>query len=374
MSGISSGSSEAVSAVSATAKKIRFNSVDALRGLTVAAMLLVNNAGDWDHVYAFLEHASWHGSTPADFIFPFFLVIVGVSLQLALGSQIEVAQDRWPLARGVILRGVRIIALGVLLHLLSQYLIPGRGFRLFGVLQRIGLCFMVVGCLIIYLRSWPVQIAIFCATLLAYWGLLADGGSFEPHLNLADQLDNFLLGKWAYSFDVNTGLAQEPEGLLSTFPAMMSVLMGCFAGRFLRDAKLMRLISVGACCVLLGYFWSFIFPLNKQLWTSSFVLWTGGFAMIALAFAHFLIDRKHAPALGISFGVNAIAAYAGAWVATCVLAATGAMELIYGGFFKPLIAPALGNEFASFCFAVSFTSVFGVLMWVLRRKGWRWSI
>ncbi len=374
MSGISSGSSEAVSAVSATAKKIRFNSVDALRGLTVAAMLLVNNAGDWDHVYAFLEHASWHGTTPADFIFPFFLVIVGVSLQLALGSQIEVAQDRWPLARGVILRGVRIIALGVLLHLLSQYLIPGRGFRLFGVLQRIGLCFMVVGCLIIYLRSWPVQIAIFCATLLAYWGLLVTGGSLEPHLNLADRLDTFLLGSWAYNFDVSTGLAQEPEGLLSTLPAMMSVLLGCFAGRFLRDGQLLRLILVGVAALIVAYFWSFIFPLNKQLWTSSFVLWTGGFALLALALAHYLIDRNHAPALGISFGVNAIAAYAGAWIATCVLAATGAMELIYGGFFKPLIAPSLGNEFASFCFAASFTSVFGVLMWVLRRKGWRWSI
>jgi predicted acyltransferase len=352
----------------------RFLSVDALRGLTVAAMLLVNSAGDWDHVYPWLEHASWHGSTPADFIFPFFLFIVGVSLYLALTPKLEAGVSRSDLARTVVWRGVRIVALGLLLHAIAYALIPGREFRLMGVLQRIGLCFILAGLLFIYVRRLSLLAVILVGMLLAYWGLLSMAGSYAPHLNLVDQIDTQLLGKLAYSFDPRTGLAQEPEGLLSTITAVCSVLFGIFAGAFLRKGQAQRLWQCAIVAGALAWAWSFYFPLNKQLWTSSFVLWTTSFACLALYLAHRLIDRAAWPALGLSFGINAIAAYAGSWVVTCILAAGAWMEPLYRQGFAAHLAMAYGPEFSSFAFAASFTGVFAGLMLILRRIGWRFSI
>lgn len=352
----------------------RFNSVDALRGLTVAAMLLVNNAGDWDHVYPWLEHATWHGCTPADFIFPFFLVIVGVSLHLALMPKMLAGFDQSVLARAVFWRGLRIIGVGLALHLIAYFLIAGREFRLMGVLQRIGLCFIVVGCLLIYVRSAFAHVAIFVSILLGYWGLLYWGGSLEPHLNMPDRVDTALLGSLAYVFNPTTGLGQEPEGILSSLPALASVLMGWQAGVWLRAGLSWRLCLAGVIAMLLGAIWSLVLPLNKQLWTSSFVLWTGGFALVFLAVAHYLIDRKRWPALGKSFGVNAIIAYAGAWIATCVLAATGWMNQLYPAVFVSTFSHVFGAEFSSLTFAVSFTAFFGVVMWVMRCRAWRFSI
>lgn len=352
----------------------RFLSVDALRGLTVAAMLLVNSAGDWDHVYPWLEHASWHGATPADFIFPFFLFIVGVSLYLALMPKLEAGSDRLDLARTVVWRGVRIIALGLLLHLIAYALIPGREFRLLGVLQRIGLCFILAGLLLIYVRRVSFLAWISAAILLLYWGLLSLAGSYEPHMNLVDQIDTRLLGHLAYSFDVKTGLAQEPEGLLSTIPALVSVLVGVLAGALLRGGLTPRLWQAAIFCALVAWCWSVVLPFNKQLWTSSFVLWTSSFACLALWLAHHLIDRSAWPALGLSFGINAIAAYAGSWILTCILAALGWMTPLYQQLFAAHLEPALGSEFSSFAFAAAFTGVFAFLMYFLRRVGWRFSI
>lgn len=352
----------------------RFLSVDALRGLTVAAMLLVNSAGDWDHVYPWLEHASWHGATPADFIFPFFLFIVGVSLYLALTPKLDAGVDRFDLARTVVWRGVRIIALGLLLHAIAYALIPGREFRLMGVLQRIGLCFIFAGLLLIYVRRLSLLAMLSAAILLLYWGALSMAASYEPHINLVDQLDTKVLGKLAYSFDVNTGLAQEPEGLLSTIPALVSVLLGVLAGAVLRAGQTQRLWQSAILLALVAWIWSWYLPFNKQLWTSSFVLWTTSFACIALWVAHHLVDRGSWPALGLSFGINAIAAYAGSWIATCVLAGMGWMTPLYQHIFAAYLAPGLGSEFASFAFAASFTGLFALLMLSLRKVGWRFSI
>ncbi|MFZ6801450.1 acyltransferase family protein [Undibacterium sp. Di24W] len=356
----------------------RFLSVDALRGLSVAAMLLVNSAGDWDHVYPWLEHASWHGVTPADFIFPFFLFIVGVSLYLALTPKLEKnlanGLSNSVLARVVMWRGARIIALGVFLHLIAYALIPGREFRLMGVLQRIGLCFIFAGLLLIYVRRFSALAIISGAILLFYWGLLSLAGSYEPHINLVDQIDSRVLGKLAYSFDARTGLAQEPEGLLSTIPALVSVLLGVFAGTLLRTGQTQRLLQFAIFFAILAWTWSFYFPMNKQLWTSSFVLCTTSFACVALWLAHRLIDQAQWPAIGISFGINAIAAYAGSWILTCILAGTGWMSPFYQRYFAANLVSIWGAEFSSFIFAASFTGFFAVLMFVLRKVGWRFSI
>lgn len=360
--------------MSAVKTNQRFLSVDALRGLTVAAMLLVNSAGDWDHVYPWLQHASWHGTTPADFIFPFFLFIVGVSLYLALTPKLDAGVDRFDLARTVVWRGIRIIALGLLLHAIACVLIPGREFRLMGVLQRIGLCFILAGLLLIYVRRLSVLGVILGAILLGYWGVLSLAGSYQPHLNLVDQIDTKLLGQLAYSFDAQTGLAQEPEGLLSTVSALCSVLFGVFAGAFLRMGQAQRLWQFAIIGTGLAWIWSIFLPLNKHLWTSSFVLWTTSFAGLALYLAHRLIDRAAWPALGLSFGINAIAAYAGSWVLTCILVAGAWMEPLYRHVFAAHLEAVFGSNFSSFAFAACFTGLFAGLMYVLRRVGWRFSI
>ncbi|MBC3874847.1 acyltransferase family protein [Undibacterium flavidum] len=352
----------------------RFLSIDALRGLTVAAMLLVNNAGDWDHVYWWLEHAAWEGTTPADFIFPFFLVIVGVSLYLAFTPKLEQGVASRQLWNSVVWRACKIFALGVLLHLIAMLLIPGREFRLLGVLQRIGICFFVAGSILIYVRSLRAQGLMIVGILVGYWYLLASAGSYQAHLNLADQIDTRWLGHFAYSFDVKTGLAQEPEGILSTLPAIASVLFGIQAGAFLRQKQAQRLWQCGVLLVLLGWLWSFALPLNKSLWTSSFVLWTTGFAYLLMWLMHRLIDVAKWPAFGLSFGVNAIAAYGGSWMVTCLLAASGLMELIYPKWFTHSLTPVVGAYMSSFLFALLFTGMFAVLMFFLRKRGWRFSI
>ena len=352
----------------------RFLSIDALRGLTVAAMLLVNNAGDWDHVYWWLEHSTWHGATPADFIFPFFLVIVGVSLYLAMSPKLEQGVSTKALVKSIVWRSCKIVALGIALHLIAQALIPGREFRLLGVLQRIGICFLIAGLVLVYVRSLRTQMLIVIGVLLAYWALLASAGSFQPHLNLVDQIDSQLLGELAYSFDPKTGLAQEPEGILSTLAAISSVLLGIQAGALLKSANFARLWQAGLLMLMIAWAWSLVFPINKSMWTSSFVMWTTGFAYLIIWLIHYLVDVVKLPPLGLSFGVNAIAAYAGSWVATCLLAATGFADVIYLRCFTSFLTPIWGAYMSSFLFAALFTGIFALIMFVLRRRGWRFSI
>lgn len=350
----------------------RLDSVDALRGLTVAAMLVVNDAGDWNHVFPWLEHAAWHGCSPADYIFPMFLVIVGVSIALALGPQLAQGVAKPLLARPVVLRGLRIVLLGLALHALAAWWLPGREMRLMGVLQRIGICFALAGLALIYLRA-AGQSLLVGLLLLVYTGLLLAGGPLEPHLNIADRFDTAVLGKYAYVFDAASGLAQEPEGLLSSLGALASTLLGVQAGVLLRAGRLPALLAMGGVLLVVGALGSLAMPLNKQLWTSSFVLWTSGVAVVLLAVAHWGVDRRGWPALGRSMGINAIVVYAGSWVATCALEGSGAMAPLYAALFAPL-AVWIGPQGASLAFALAFTAVGWCLMVWFARKGWKISI
>ncbi|MFZ6875494.1 acyltransferase family protein [Undibacterium sp. Di27W] len=352
----------------------RYAALDAMRGLTVAAMLFVNNAGDWSHVFPWLEHATWHGCSPADFIFPFFLFILGASLAMSLDAQLSKGLDIAVVRKSILWRSLRMFLLGVVLHLIAWALIDGRHFRLLGVLQRIGICYAVVACLIIHVRQLSSQIMICLGAMLVYWALLFFGGSYEPHLNLVDKIDTAVLGKLAYSYDVQTGLAQEPEGLLSTFMAMASVMFGVWAGRAMRDGQLKQMLAGAAGLILLALIWSAYLPFNKQLWTPSFVCWTSAWAILLLLAMHMLIDKQGWPALGKSFGVNAIAAYAGAWVATCVLAWTAWDNLIYQQIFAPALVGRFGEDFSSFAYAAAFTLMFAALTFGMNKKGWRITI
>ncbi|RQO56887.1 DUF5009 domain-containing protein [Paucibacter sp. KBW04] len=346
----------------------RYASVDALRGLTVAGMLLVNNPGDWGHVMDPLEHAAWHGCTPTDLIFPFFLFIVGVSLALAMGGRIAAGAPAGPLAATVLKRAARILVLGLVLHLLAWWIMSKPELRIPGVLQRIGICFALTGLAAIYLRE-RAQWALIAALLLGYAGLLLWGGSLDKVGNIASQTDAWLLGRFGYEWNAQTGLGHDPEGVVSTLGALATTLLGLRAGEWLRRASLRPLLAFGAAAALAGLLLDQLgLPLNKQLWTGSFVFWTGGLACLALALAHWLIDRRGLPPLGRAFGVNAIAAYAGAWMTTVLLEGLGLMGPLYAhgfGWLKPLVGP-YGQSLA---FALAFVAVWALIVKVLDKRG-----
>ncbi len=352
-----------------TRAPVRFASVDALRGITVAAMLLVNNPGDWGHVHAPLLHAQWHGCTPTDLIFPFFLFIVGVSIALGISPRLEAGAPRSDLWRAVLWRGAKIIAIGLLLHLLAFWWLDKPWFRPWGVLQRIGLCFIAAGgvALFVPVRARGALVAIL---LCGYWALLWLGGSYAPFDNLASRIDTRLFGPWLYQFDPLTGRGHDPEGLLSTLPAIGTTLLGLQCGQWLRSGRAHRLAIAAVICVLLGAAWSVWFPINKNLWTSSYVVWTAGWAMLALWAAHGWIDRRGARPWGRAFGVNAIAAYAGSAVMVYALAGLGWMEPIYRHGLADWITPIAGPKLPSLLFALAFVLVWWVIVRWMDRAGW----
>ncbi|MDY0745160.1 heparan-alpha-glucosaminide N-acetyltransferase domain-containing protein [Paucibacter sp. R3-3] len=353
----------------ASVNSARLASVDALRGLAVAGMLLVNDPGDWDHVYAPLEHAAWNGWTPTDLIYPFFLFIVGVSLSLAMGAKLEAGQGA--ALRGTVLkRGLRILVLGLVLHALAWWLMDKTAFRVPGVLQRIGLCFALAGLVATRWRSPRAQWLWIVALLLGYGLLLKLGGPLDKAGNIASRIDARIFGPHGYEWDPATGLGHDPEGLVGTLGALATTLLGWRCGEALRHRALARLAAIGVGCALLGLGLDAtgLMPINKNLWTPAFVLWTGGLGALALLLVHRLIDVRGWPAVGRSFGVNAIAAYAGAWMCTVFLEGFGWMGPVYAqgfGWLEPLVGP-YGRSLA---FAVVFVAVWWVIVKLLDERG-----
>ncbi len=350
----------------------RIASVDALRGLAVAAMLLVNNPGDWGHVYPALLHAAWHGCTPADLIFPGFLFIVGVSAALSLSPRVALGVAPGPLCAAVLARGLRIIALGLLLQALAWALLHRPEFRVMGVLQRIGLCFIVAGCVAVRWREaghWALLLAL----LVGHSALLLAGATLEKLGSLPQRVDTWVLGRAAYEWDANTGIAFDPEGVLSTLGALATTVFGLLCGGLLRRGDARALALTGALAALAGWAWSAWLPWNKQLWTPSFALWTGGLAALALAAAHVGIDRLGQRPWGRAFGRNAIGAYAGAWVLSVLLAATGWGERLYDAAFGPL-GVRFGPQAQSLAFALAFVAAWAIVVRALDRRGWYWRV
>lgn len=348
----------------------RLPSVDALRGLTVAAMLLVNTPGDWGQVYAPLLHAEWHGCTPADLVFPFFLFVVGVSIALGIVPRLEAGTDRATLRREAAMRALRIVGLGLLLHLAAWLLADGGHFRPWGVLQRIGLCFSAAAMVALYANA-RVQWTLIGALLIGYWALLAAGGSLAPFTNIASRIDTALLGPLLYSHHPATGLGHDPEGLPSTLPAIATTLLGLRAGAWLRAGRVPLLAGAAGLALLGGFAWSQLLPINKNLWTSSYVLWTASWALLALLFLHVLVDRLGWPALGRSLGRNAITVYVGASLVPLLLAASGWWGIAYRVGFAGWLAPPFGEQAASLAFALVFVALWWLLAWGMDRRGWR---
>ncbi|TCV92106.1 putative acyltransferase [Luteibacter rhizovicinus] len=342
-------------------RAVRYASVDALRGLTVAAMLLVNDPGDWGHVYWPLEHSEWNGCTPTDLIFPVFLFIVGVSITLAIVPRLEADADRAPIRRAALWRASRIVGLGLLLNVAAWIAIPDGHLRLPGVLQRIGLCFAAAAMLAIYARP-RTQWLLAAVLLLGYALLLWAGGSLEPWSNIVSRFDSAVLGHFVYATDPATGRGHDPEGWLSTIPSLATTLLGLRAGEWLRRGNLRALLAGAVVALIAGWCASFWVPINKNLWTSSYVLWTGGWAMLALAAAHVLIDRRGWPAVGRAFGVNAIAAYAGSGLMVYLLIGLGINGPLYQHVFAGWMTPRFGPYVPSVAYGLAFVAVWWIVV------------
>lgn len=329
----------------------RYGSVDVLRGLAVAAMLVVNDAGDWSHVYPWLEHAEWNGCTAADLVFPTFLFVVGVSI--ALASRVIGPGERSAQIAAVAWRALRMLLLGIALNLLAHWTIPDRDFRWAGVLQRIALCYAIVAMMAIGLSARVCRAA--AAVLLAGYGVvLACGGPLQPGASIVDRVDTLVLRRHAYLFDPATGLARDPEGILSTLPAIVTTLCGWQAGLWLQRGRVRRLLAAALFAASAGLLLSAVQPMNKALWTPAFVLWSGAFAGCALALLHALVDRLGWRVPGRVFGRNAIVAYAGGWIAACLLALGAAQAGIHRVLFAWPLA-GFDPRLASLAYACAFT-------------------
>ncbi len=284
----------------------RYYSLDVFRGATVALMILVNNPGSWGHIFSPLEHASWHGCTPTDLVFPFFLFAVGNAMsfvmpKLAMGT----AADFW---KKVIKRTLLIFAIGLFLnwspfvkwsdnHLIFKV---WENVRILGVLQRIALCYFFASVIVYYGKS---RMALFMGMmiLVIYWVLnIVLGATGHPYSlsgYFGNAIDQSILGiSHIYKGE---GVPFDPEGLVSMFPAIVQVILGFLVGEYIQAKgknfeMLANVLLTGVVLVLAGWIWDFSFPINKKIWTSSYVLYTTGLAMITLGMFIFLLEFKEA--------------------------------------------------------------------------------
>ena len=347
----------------------RLASLDALRGCTVAAMLLVNDPGDWSHVYAPLDHAVWDGCTPTDLIFPTFLFVVGVSVALGLLSRLDQGAPHGPLMRAALRRALRIVVLGVAINALAWLLMPGAHLRFPGVLQRIGVCFAGVALFAIYTKP-RTQWAAIALLLVGYATLLWWGGSLAPWVNTTSRVDSAVFGRFVYLIDPASGRGHDPEGLLGTLPSLATALLGLRAGCWLRQGRTRTLLIAAVGALLLGALWALWQPLNKNLWTPSFVLWCAGWSTLALVLFHVLIDRYGWPPLGRRFGINAIAAYAGSELMQIVLPGLGWQEPLYRHLFADPLTPLVGAYVASLAWALAFVGLWWLIVYAMDRRRW----
>jgi len=369
--------------------KDRLVSLDAFRGLTVALMILVNNPGSWAHVHPPLRHAAWNGLTPTDLVFPFFLFIVGVAIPLAFARRLEHGATRGDLVRKILLRAAVIFACGLFLNGFP-FLGEGRGpgtLRIMGVLQRIALCYLVVGSAAVLVPRTRGRVAAGFLLLLVYelamrlplaagWG----AGSFAPADNMVRAIDLAVLTP-PHMYRVE-GLAFDPEGLLSTLPAAVTTLLGLFAGERLRrsgprGAELVRLAAAGAVLAALGLAWSAVEPVNKQLWTVSYVLVTGGLALGTLALCSWAVDIRGWKAgvrPAVVFGSNPLVVFLGSGLLVRTLgmiripAAHGGSQSLQRALYAGLLEPAAGPVWGSFLHAVLHVGFWLAVSWWLYRR------
>jgi predicted acyltransferase len=360
--------------------KERLHSLDVFRGITVAAMILVNNPGSWDSVYPPLLHAQWHGCTPTDLIFPFFLFIVGVSIHFAYEPKLKEGLTQKNLLK-ILRRTLTIFLLGMMLALVPKFNFAT--VRIPGVLQRISLVFLF--CSLIYFKTnWLSQIRVALILLVGYFVLMTmvpvpgvGEANLEPETNLGAWLDRLLLNGhlWAQS------KTWDPEGLLSTVPAIATGILGMLTGQLFSKIsepteKVTWLFFIGAILIVTGLAWGLVFPINKALWTSSYVLYTAGIAMQFLAACYWLIDvqgiKKWSTPF-IYYGTNAIFVFVASGLLAKLLLRTklgeGDNEISLWSFiYQNLYASWLSPKNASLGFALTLILFFLAILWQMYKR------
>jgi predicted acyltransferase len=313
-------------------KPERLLSLDLLRGLTIGFMILVNNNGDGGRAYWALKHAVWNGFTPTDLVFPTFLFLVGISTVLSTASRLARGATRQSLFLHTLRRAVILFLLGIVVNSFPYFHL--HTMRFYGVLPRIAICYLIVATLYIFSPGWRSKVTLAVAALVGYWILMRfvpvpgygtpthEIPLLDPYANLTAWIDRHI-----FSASHLYEQTRDPEGLLSTLPALATTLLGLLTGVWLRTTHTLvrkaRTIAIaGAICVLLGGLWNLSFPINKRLWTSSYVLFAGGLSLLLLALAIWIVDvrssKQSHPEAGtrssiftplLVFGTNAITAY-----------------------------------------------------------------
>jgi predicted acyltransferase len=357
----------------------RLLSLDAFRGATIAAMILVNNPGDWGNVYWPLLHVPWHGWTPTDLIFPFFLFMVGMSLTFSRRTG----------SRAAVARALKLVGLGLLMALYPYF--PVLTVRWPGVLQRIGVC---------YLAAWAAkrwlgprgQAVLAACLLVGYWALMTKvtgpeghAPNLEPATNLSAQIDRIVLVPHVWSVTKTW----DPEGVLSTLPAIATTLLGLLFGAWVRGERkpfvtTLGLLLGGLALTALGILWGeaappwLLFPVNKGIWTSSFVLLTGGLAAALFGLTYWIVDvvgwRRWAAPF-VTYGKNAIAVFVGSGVLAKTLLsikwndASGLAVSLWQRLYRLLCASWLPPHEASLAWAMSMVILFYLVALWMDRKG-----
>ncbi len=358
----------------------RYLSLDVFRGITVAAMILVNNPGSWAHIYSPLEHSKWHGCTPTDLVFPFFLFIAGVSMFFSF------AKYNSNLNRNSLLRiGKRtllIFAIGLFLNSFPQWSVDFSKLRILGVLQRIALAYGI-GSLIVLAAPKKYLLYIAASILLVYWGILYFFGSADPYSlagNATIPFDSVILG--VNHLYKGFGIPFDPEGLLSTIPAIGTVILGYMAGDLIRQSEKtsvhLKLWFWGAIGIAAGLIWNFVLPINKPLWTGSYVLYTAGLACLVLGLLILIIDLKGFTkwtSFFLVFGLNPLFIFAlsGLWAKIFtrlikITAPEGTEINGYSWVYQHIFLPWAGELNGSLLFALSHILVFWLICLILYKK------
>jgi predicted acyltransferase len=367
------------SEISLMATTQRYLALDVFRGLTIATMITVNNPGSWEHIYAPLKHSEWNGCTPTDLVFPFFLFIVGVSLFFSFAKYGMTLNSESTLR--ILRRTLLIFIIGLFLNSFPQWMQDYSRLRIMGVLQRIALAYCI-GSIIALTISRKYLPWLSLGILLLYWGILYFFGGDDPFSlsgNITPLFDSFILGEQhLYS---GFGIAFDPEGLLSTIPAVVTVIIGFLAGSMISETektKLPRKLLVNAIVFIgAGLIWSLGFPINKPLWTSSYVLYSAGWAFAIMALFIWIIDIKGYTkwtSAFVVFGMNPlfIFAFAGIWARILIrIIRIHDGDTVINGYnwlYLNIFQPLAGDINGSLLFALTHIVVFWFICWVLYKK------
>jgi len=366
-------------------KSQRYLALDVLRGMTIAFMILVNTPGSWSFVYPPLLHAEWHGCTPTDLVFPFFLFVVGVSMFFSF-SRSQNSLNKDSLLR-VARRAALIFIIGLFINSFPQWITDYSQLRIMGVLQRIAVAYFFAAIIVLALsRKW---IAITGGViLLAYWGILYFLGGDDPYSltgNLTIPFDSAILGEAHLYRGFREGgvpVAFDPEGLLSSLPAIVTVLIGYLAGILIKETEKVKvpvkLLAYGAVFTLAGYVWGFVFPINKPLWTSSYVLYTAGQAAILFGILIFIIDikgYKKWTSFFVVFGLNPLFIFALSgvwakilWMLIRIETADGGTIAASGWLYHNIFVPIAGNMNGSLLYAITHIVFFWLIGLILYKR------